>query len=129
MISKYSLQETSLQKSTIDFRYIKFSRWTFHLSSKTFKFASLCVSKLLCLGLRFRHKPGPHAAMLHTCDGAFIRGCDASESMCCDRKLNMLNILVPILEYLGYLSPNGFHYCDEDSLSCHVMWVSIISVK
>ena len=44
------------------------------------------------------HKPGPHDAMLHTCDGASKRGCDASKSsaMCCDRKLNMLNILVPI---------------------------------
>ena len=47
----------------------------------------------------------PHDAMLHTCDGAFKRGCDASKSraMCCDKKLNMLNILVPILEYLSRL--------------------------
>ena len=51
------------------------------------------------------HKPGPHAAMLCTCDGTFRRGCDASKScaMCCDRKFNMLDILVPILEYLCYL--------------------------
>ena len=26
--------------------------------------------------------------------------------MCCDRKLNMLNILTPILEYLSYLLPD-----------------------
>ena len=53
------------------------------------------------------YKPGPHAVMLYTCDGAFRRGCYASKSraMCCDRKLNMLNILIPILEYLSYLSP------------------------
>ena len=49
--------------------------------------------------------PGSHAAMLHTYDGAFKRGCYASKScaMCCHRKLNMRSILVPILEYLRYV--------------------------
>ena len=49
--------------------------------------------------------PGPHAAMLHTCDGVFQRHCDASKlhAMCCDKKFNMLNILLPILEYLSHL--------------------------
>ena len=48
-------------------------------------------------------KYGPHAAMLHTCDGAFKRCCNASKShaMFCDRKFNMLNILLPILECLS----------------------------
>ena len=51
------------------------------------------------------NKPGPHAAMLHTCDGVFQTTCDGSKShaMCCDRKINMLNILLLILEYLSYL--------------------------
>ena len=50
-------------------------------------------------------KPGPHVAMLYTCDGAFHLCCDArkSHAMCCDRKLNMLNILHSISEYLSYL--------------------------
>ena len=50
-------------------------------------------------------KPGPHAAMLHTCDGGFQATCDISKShaMCCDRKFNMFNILLLFLEYLSYL--------------------------
>ena len=49
--------------------------------------------------------PGPHTAMSYTCDGAFHLCWDArkSHAMCCDRKFNMLNILVPILKYLSYL--------------------------
>ena len=33
------------------------------------------VSKLY--GLKGTYKPGPHAAMLHTCDGVFQESCDA----------------------------------------------------
>ena len=31
-------------------------------------------------------KPGPHAAMLHTCDGVFQKSCDAQNlhAMCCE---------------------------------------------
>ena len=45
------------------------------------------------------------AAILHTCDGAFQRFCDAEEShaMCYDEICNAFNILLPILEYLSYL--------------------------
>ena len=44
--------------------------------------------------------------MLHTCDGAFQRCCNAlkSHAMCCDRKMNMLNILPPIYEYLSFMT-------------------------
>ena len=66
------------------------------------------------------HKPGPHDAMLHTCDGASKRRCDGSKSraMCCDRKLNMLNILEPIKEYLSHLS------CDLHAVCFIVMGIS-----
>ena len=59
-----------------------------------------------CEICRTCYKPSLHAAMLHTCDGAFQTSCDVSKShaMCCDRKFNMLNILVPTLVYLSYLS-------------------------
>ena len=65
-----------------------------HLMSRPYKMA-----------LRRSIKPGPHAAMPYTCDGVFPLCCDArkSHAMCCDRKFNMLNILVLILEYFGYL--------------------------
>ena len=58
--------------------------------------------------IRKSYIPVPHDAMLHTCDGVSKRDCDVSKSraMCCDRKTNMLNNLVPILEYLSYLSPD-----------------------
>ena len=51
------------------------------------------------------HKPGPHAVMLYTCDGAFQMPCDVSKShaMCCDAFSNMLVISLPILEYLSFL--------------------------
>ena len=64
-------------------------------------------------------KPGPHAAMLHTCDGVFQRRCDASKShaMCCDKKFNMLNILLPILEYLSHL------LSDSQTVFSIVMWM------
>ena len=44
--------------------------------------------------------------MVHTCDGAFQRCCDASKShvMYCDRKFNMLDIWLPIFKYLSKLS-------------------------
>ena len=58
------------------------------------------------------YKPAPHTAMLHTCEGAFQWCCDVlkSHAMYCDRKLNMLNILLRILEYLSYL-PIDFQTC------------------
>ena len=51
------------------------------------------------------YKAGPYAMMLDTCDGAFHLCCDArkSHAICCDRKFNMLNILLLILQYLSYL--------------------------
>ena len=70
-----------------------------------------CVS-LMC----FSHNPGPHAAMLHTCDGGFQTSCDdkKSHAMCCDCKFNMLNILIPLLGYLSYL------LCDLHAVCCIV---------
>ena len=65
---------------------------------------ALISSAMLCLSMT-SYEPGPHAAMLYTCDGVLQRCCDGSKShaMCCDKKFNMLNILLPILEYLSYL--------------------------
>ena len=44
--------------------------------------------------------PGPHAAILYTCDGMSQRCCDALNlhEMFCDRKFNiiMFNIIIPI---------------------------------
>ena len=56
-------------------------------------------------GFGTSRKPGPHAAMLHTCDGVFQMPCYVSKShaMSCNRKFNMLNILLPISEYLSHL--------------------------
>ena len=53
----------------------------------------------------YTHKPGPHAAMLYTCDGVFHVCCDArkSHAMCCYRKFNMLNVFLSILQYLSYV--------------------------
>ena len=53
------------------------------------------------------HKPGPLAAMLHTCDAAFYECCDAYKSpgMSRDRKFNMLNIFHPFLNILAIYYP------------------------
>ena len=50
--------------------------------------------------------------MLHTYDGAFQTSCNVSKS----RKFNMLNILVPILEYLSY-----FQHRDRHLIYFHVI--------
>ena len=49
-------------------------------------------------------KAQPHAAMLQICDGVFQNCCDTGKMpvMVCDAFSNMLVILLPILEYLGY---------------------------
>ena len=61
-------------------------------------------------------KPGPHDVMLHTCDGASKRGCNASKSrvMCCDRKL--LNIC-------------GLLYCDGNFISFRLICDSNFPVE
>ena len=43
----------SLYIGDLNFKYMKFSTCTFLLSSRKFRLASLCVSRLLYLGLRF----------------------------------------------------------------------------
>ena len=50
------------------------------------------------------HKAQPHAAMLHACDGLFQSYCHARKmhAMCCNAFSNMLECLLPILEYLQY---------------------------
>ena len=52
-------------------------------------------------------KAQPHATMLPTCDGLFQSPCDAGKllAMCCDTFSNMLEFMLPILEYryLSYL--------------------------
>ena len=52
-----------------------------------------------------RCKALSHAAMLHTNDGTSKSPCDDSKSyaMFCDAYSNMLEIWIPILEYLSYL--------------------------
>ena len=85
-------------------------------ASRTFKITAKCSNSshrvarpigpaTRCDADHLRYKPGPHAVMSFTCDGAFHLCCDArkSHAMCCNRKFNMLNILVSILEYLRYL--------------------------
>ena len=51
-------------------------------------------------------KAQPHAAMLYTRDGTIQGPRDTSKShaMCCDVFSNMLEFLLPILEYLSHLS-------------------------
>ena len=55
------------------------------------------------------YKAQPHVAMLHTCDGTFQSTCDTSKSpvVCCDAFSNMLEFLLPILEYLSNLSSDS----------------------
>ena len=67
-------------------------------------------------------KPGPHAAMLHTCDGAFQWYCDGSKwhAMCCNRKFNMLNILRLISEYPPIFKRISALYSGFDGLSCTI---------
>ena len=50
-------------------------------------------------------KPRPHAGMLFTCYGVFYRYCNAFKlhAMFCNRKFNILNMLLPILKYLSCL--------------------------
>ena len=57
------------------------------------------------LSINFCHKAQPHGAMLHTHDGMYQCPCDVAKShaMLCDAFSNMLVILLPILENLGYL--------------------------
>ena len=74
-------------------------------------------------------KAQPHAAMLHTCDGAFRGFCDATKlhAMLCDAFSNMLVILLPILEYLSFLLSDfqTFFYHDAENLmSVHLICVS-----
>ena len=54
-------------------------------------------------------KAQPQAAMLYTRDGMFQTSCDTSKShaMCGDAFSNMLEFLLPILEYLSHLSSDS----------------------
>ena len=58
-------------------------------------------------------KAQPHAAMLYTRDGTFQSSCDTSKlhAMCCDVFSNMLEFLLPILEYLSHLSSDFQTVC------------------
>ena len=57
--------------------------------------------------------PQPHVAMLHTHDGTFQNCCDTSKlhATCCDAFSNMLEFMLPILEYLSHLLSNFETVC------------------
>ena len=66
-------------------------------------------------------KAQPHAAIMHTCDGAFQSSCDAgiSHAILWDVIYNMFNILLPIMEFLRI--SKGLQHYDGNSISFHVM--------
>ena len=60
-----------------------------------------------------KDKAQPHAVMLHTLYGTFQNCCDTSKShaMCCDAFSNILQFMLPILEYLSHLLSNFETVC------------------
>ena len=73
------------------------------------------------------------AAMLHTCDGVLHSYCDTGKmhAMCCDAFSNMLEFLLPILEFLSHIIrfSNGLQNCDGYFISTRIIYVSKLSVK